>query len=211
MQQDFSLGANQPSSSSPQRAIPIERALAAYCRDRQIRFKVEGDPESSLRVLMPEAFLPVLALHAEASAIDLLQADTAPDAQQQLQQALLGHLGGSQEAKTADAPTASDGSSAAPSHRRLVLGTEIREDPQALFGVCATVPALTGDGAGSLRLVLFVHALHRVFGYTANRQVELKHIHTKYAAQDASGSVMAILGDISAAAKEARWSPHFPR
>lgn len=53
------------------RALSIERVLAAYCRQKKSRFLVSGRPEPGIRVFAPEAFLPVVALHAELAAKDL--------------------------------------------------------------------------------------------------------------------------------------------
>jgi hypothetical protein len=177
--------ADTGASLGPQRCIPVERALAGYCRERKIRFLVQDEPESSLRILMPDAFLPALALHAEACALELLQPKTITGRPMS--------LSGVFERLQGQAHT-------------LPLGTHIKEDPEALLGLYASVPALTGDGFGSLRAALFVHALHKVFGYAADSSIEVSGIFAKYAGQGVKG----ILEGIEKPPLEVSWPPATP-
>lgn len=172
-----------------QRAISVDRALVAYCRHRQMRFVVEGLPEACARVMMPEAFLPVVAMHAELSALDLLRPAHAPAVVRDLADFLEGD-------RTAES-------------RRMLLGTQLRQDPMALFGVLATVPALTGDGQGSLRAALFVHALHTVFGYATDRPVEVGGVFARYSGPAGQG-LKGILEKLDTSTKEATWLPTPP-
>jgi hypothetical protein len=172
-----------------QRSISVDRALVAYCRHRQMRFLVEGHPEPSARIMMPEAFLPVVALHAELSAIDLLRPEAAPAAVRELS----GFLDGERASES----------------RRMLLGTQLRQDSMALFGVLATVPPLTGDGQGSLRAALFVHALHTVFGYATDRPVEVGGVFARYSGPAGQG-LKGILEKLDTSTKEATWLPAPP-
>lgn len=47
------------------KSFAIERLLAAYCRDIDCRFQLNGDEESPLMIFMPEMFLPVVMSHAQ--------------------------------------------------------------------------------------------------------------------------------------------------
>jgi hypothetical protein len=173
-----------------QRAISVDRALVAYCRHRQIRFQVDGQPEPSARIMMPEAFLPVVALHAELSALDLLHPSAAPEVVRDL----AGFLDGDRGVEC----------------RRLLLGTQLRQDSMALFGVLATVPPLTGDGQGSLRAAMFVHALHTVFGYAIERSVEVSGVYARYYGPGGQG-LKGILERLETSNKEATWLPAPPQ
>lgn len=54
------------------RSISVTRALALYTRQRGCMFTAGGEPEPALVVMAPEAFLPVLALHADAKCRELM-------------------------------------------------------------------------------------------------------------------------------------------
>lgn len=180
---------SDPDSAPVQRSISVDRALVAYCRHRQMRFLVEGQPEPTARIMMPEAFLPVLALHAELCALDLMRPAEAPTVIRELSSFLDGERGGE--------------------CRRMLLGTQLRQDSMALFGVLATVPPLTGDGQGSLRAALFVHALHTVFGYATERPVEVVAAFARYSGPGGQG-LKAILERLESSSKEASWLPATP-
>jgi len=183
------LGSMETAPSGPQRAIPVGRALASYCRERKMRFVVSDSPEPAIRVLMPESFMPVLAIHAEVAAVELLRPG----------------VGAPSVRIVSD--TIYRGLSSPGTHARLPLGTQVREDEGALFGVLATVPPLSGDGRGSLRAALFVYALHKIFGFGADRTIELSSIYSRYAGEGLRG----ILGAIESPAQEIPWQPALPR
>jgi hypothetical protein len=190
-EQDSSDQVLQDQAFAPvQRAISVDRALVAYCRHRQIRFLVDGQPEPSARIMMPEAFLPVVALHAELSALDLMRPTAAPKVVRELS----GFLDGDKGVEC----------------QRLLLGTQLRQDSMALFGVLATVPPLTGDGQGSLRAAMFVHGLHAVFGYAAERSVEVSGVYARYFGPSGQG-LKGILERLESSNKEAAWLPATPQ
>ena len=125
------------------RSLPVERILAAFCREQRMRFLVNGTPAPAIQVLSPEAFLPVIAVHAELSAGELLRKT--------------GHF----------QPPARP------------LGTVIKPDESALLHCYAKVPGITGDGYGTLRITMFVHALLKVFG-TGGAKLETAPIFERY-------------------------------
>jgi hypothetical protein len=54
------------------RSISVTRALAFLARARRCQFLVAGEVESAIVIMAPEAFLPVVALHADAKCRELL-------------------------------------------------------------------------------------------------------------------------------------------
>lgn len=155
------------------RSIPVERALSGYCRERGARFLVAGAPEPAIRVLSPEAFLPIVAVHAEMAAFEAMSA---------------GRAGG------------------APQCTAFPLGSYLRDDEDALFGIFARVEPLTGGGTGSFRGAMFVYALHKVFGWTMQRPIECTGVFERYSGAAGLKGVI----DSMAGAKEAAWPPTFP-
>lgn len=67
----------------------------------------------------------------------------------------------------------------------LPLGSLLQRDPQAALEVFCSVPRLTNDGWGSLRAVMFVSAMTRVFGEpgsaAAPRVVDCEGLYAMYA------------------------------
>lgn len=54
------------------RSLYVTRVLATLATQRGCRFTVGGESQSALIVFMPELFLPVIALHADAKCRELL-------------------------------------------------------------------------------------------------------------------------------------------
>ena len=50
----------------------MQRALAHLARQQRCRFTIMGEPEPAIVMLAPEAFLPILAIHADAKCRELL-------------------------------------------------------------------------------------------------------------------------------------------
>jgi hypothetical protein len=154
------------------RSIPMERMLAAYCRERKMRFVVMDSPEPAIRLLMPEAFLPVLALQAELTALTLFRpvvswAESGDDQVPLIDEV----LARARHSRSDDHDGERD---------ELPLGTRLHDDAKALFGVFASVRPLTGDGRGGLCAALFTHALHQVFGYQSGT-VDVSAVFARYA------------------------------
>jgi hypothetical protein len=61
------------------RSCTISRLLATMSRQLSCRYTVDGQPQSSLLLLAPEALLPVLAFHASLRARYLLGRDIGVD------------------------------------------------------------------------------------------------------------------------------------
>lgn len=173
----------------PHRSIPMERVLAAYCRQRSMHFVVGDRTEPAIRLLMPEALLPVLAIQAEVNA-----------------HRLLGPAGAARGGRLFDEvfDRARESSGTCPPGKALPLGTRIHEDASALLGVFASVPALSADGCASLRGAMFVHALHEFFGCRSGT-VEVSAVLSRHLAQ--AGSVLHyILQRAASSPSEPSWS-----
>jgi len=54
------------------RSMSVTRALAFIARTRRCQFLVAGEIEPAIVIMAPEAFLPVVALHADAKCRELL-------------------------------------------------------------------------------------------------------------------------------------------
>lgn len=65
------------------KSFSIERLLAAYCREMDCQFLINGQAEDPLMIFLPEMFLPVVMAHAQGicySAIGKpLEFDMVPD------------------------------------------------------------------------------------------------------------------------------------
>lgn len=54
------------------RNISITRALAVYIKNHDCQFLIQGEPEPAAFMFSPEAFLPILAMHADLASRSLL-------------------------------------------------------------------------------------------------------------------------------------------
>ena len=178
-------GGRQP---GPQRAIAVERALLSDGRERGFRFLIRGSPQPAMKVTMPQALLPVPALHGAVVCMELLR------------------------------PRADARRSRAPAHEiqaglaagrplRLALETVVPGDGDTLFGGMAIVAPRTGDGRGSLPATLIVHAALQVFGSDPDRTVEPSEVFVN----DAGECLRGTLGAMQPPAQEVPWQlvcPH---
>lgn len=159
------------------REIPIERVLAGYCRLRRLRFTVDGDPQAALHVLSPEGFLPVVVVHAEMSANEALRAITGRP-----------RLRG-----------------VARSSAAFPLGSQLREDPQALFNVFALVRPVGAGTLPAFHLTMFLHGFNKVFGWEPNREIECAGVFNRYG----NGGLRRAIEELNHP-KESPW-PHSTR